>query len=135
MWKSLRLRPVFWLGALLRVMTLLVAVIASNLRDVSLKAVAITLLLFLALYSLSGIGPRCGSRITILGLFLNSLLSLLFPLLFLPGLVGGLGSLLKLAYFALNLWRRAVFLSFFRLFISVPLHLFQQSFILGVTLI
>ncbi len=89
MWRLLRLQLVFWLGALLGVVALLIAVIAGDLRDVPLRALAITSLFLLALCGLCGINSRC------VGATVSSFSSISFPLmstsfLFLPGLLLGL---------------------------------------------
>ncbi len=70
-------------------MALLIAVIAGDLRDVPLRALAIASLLLLALCGLSDISSRCG-RATVLS-FSSVSFSLMPPsFLFLPGLLLGL---------------------------------------------
>ncbi len=70
-------------------MALLIAVIAGNLRDVPLKALAIASLLFLVFCGLSGISSYCGGATV--SPFLSVSFSLMPPsFLFLPGLLLGL---------------------------------------------
>ena len=68
-------------------MTFLIIIIVSDLKNISLKALVITLLLFLVFYSLSSISSYC-DRVTVLFFssilfFLVSFFFLFFPSLFL----------------------------------------------------
>ncbi len=67
-------------------MALLIAIIASDLRDVPLRALAIASLLFLALCGLNGISSRCdGATVSFFTFVLFSLIPLSF--LFFPSLL------------------------------------------------
>lgn len=81
----MRLQIVFWLSAIPKVVTLLIAGIVGDFRDISYKALAIASLFFLALSGLSGISPHF-DKATVLS-FLSVLFSLMsFLFLFLPSL-------------------------------------------------
>lgn len=101
-------------------MTLFVAIIVGDLRDILLWALVITSLLLLALDGLSSIRPFY--RITVLILFPHSIPFFPLSLLVLLGFVDGLGPLLGLSSLALDLWGHAVSLSLFGLFLLVFLH-------------
>ena len=78
-----RLQLVFWLGAILEVVALLIAVIAGDFRNIPFRALSVASLLFFAFatYSRSGISPS-GSVFRLFLLSLAVLLLLLFPRLF-----------------------------------------------------
>lgn len=115
-------------------MALLITNIVGDLRNVFLKAQAIASFLFFAFYDLSSISPHYDEA-TVLSV-LSIPFSLLSPLFyFLPGFFFGLGSLLGLVSFILELGGYTGFLGPFKLIIpEIEAH-FHGSFPFGAPLI
>ena len=116
-WRLSRLQLVFWLDAIPRVLAFLIIIIANDLRDISLRALAIASFLFLVFCDLSSIRSYC-NRATV-----SSVLSISFSLmspffLFFPGFFLGLSSLLGFIGFILEWGSCAGVLSSFRLIVQ-----------------
>ncbi len=103
--RLLRLQLVFWLNIIPGIVSLLIIVIASNLKDIPLRVLAIVSRLLLALHGLSSISLYCHEA-TILS-FSSISFSLMSPsFFFLPILFFGffgLGSLFDQVGFILTL--------------------------------